>query len=219
MILEIPDGYTFSNKKDPHSYAYEKEGVLYIKGKLPYEQLMYNLSFSLKNKKRCYYCGKKLNSKNRTLYHRIPRVLGGITLPINLEVACKKCNEDKDNLKTSQYEALIELSSEAQKSKLISEYKNLNEIELEKRGTCIPACWISINHRSRIYADIDLDTSYKGKRYSKIKTFYKKYHHLPRPIVVSSNNVLLDGYLVLMFAKNKKIKKIPTIVLENVIVE
>ena len=89
----------------------------------------------------------------------------------------------------------------------------------EKKGTCIPACWTSIDFRSRIYADFDLDTSYKGKKYSRIKSFYKKYHHLPRPIIISSNNILLDGYLILMFAKNKGIKKVPIIVLENVIVE
>lgn len=219
MILEIPDGYTFSNKKDKNSYAYEKNGILYIKGNLPFEQLMYNLTYSSKNKKRCYYCNQKLNSQNRTLDHRIPIHLGGITLPINLEVSCKKCNEEKGALTVSQYENLREVTSETQKKKLVIEYTNLNELELEKSGSCIPNCWISMNYRSRIYADIDLDVSYKGKKYYKIKSFYKKYHYLPRPLVVSSNNVLLDGYLVLMFAKNKKIKKIPTIVLENVIVE
>ena len=219
MILEIPDGYKFSNWKDSNNYAYEKNGILYIKGDLPFEQLMYNLTYSLKNKKRCFYCNGKLNSQNRTLDHRIPRHLGGITLPINLEVCCKKCNEEKGALTVSQYEAVRELSSKTEKTKLISEYNNLNEIELEKKGTCLPACWTSVNFRSKIYADFDLDTFYKGKKYYKIKSFYKKYHYLPKPLIISSNNILLDGYLVLMFAKNKKIKKIPTIVLENVIVE
>lgn len=219
MILEIPDGYKFSNRKDPSSYAYEENGILYIKGNLSFEPLMYSLTYDLKNTKRCFYCNKKLNSQNRTLDHRVPRHLGGITLPINLEVCCKKCNEEKDTLTVSQYEAVRELTSKTEKKELISEYKNLNEIELEKKGTCIPACWTSIDFRSRIYADFDLDTSYKGKKYSRIKSFYKKYHHLPRPIIISSNNILLDGYLILMFAKNKGIKKVPIIVLENVIVE
>lgn len=219
MILEIPNKYRFYERKNPNSYAYEKNGTLYIKGNLSFEQLMYSLTYSLKNKRRCFYCNKKLNSKNRTLDHKFPRCLGGITLPINLEVCCKKCNEEKDSLTVSQFEEIREISSELQKKKLTLEYKHMNQIELEKRGLCIPSCWISIKNRSRIYADIDLDTSYKGKRYSKIKSFYKKYHYLPRPIIVSSNNILLDGYLILMFAKNKGIKKVPIIVLENVIVE
>ena len=62
MILEIPDGYKFSNRKDPNSYAYEKDGILYIKGNLSFEPLMYSLTYSLKNTKRCFYCNQKLNS-------------------------------------------------------------------------------------------------------------------------------------------------------------
>jgi len=58
--------------------------------------------------------------------------------------------------------------------------------------------------------------NYISKKYSKIETFYNAYQHLPYPIVVDRNNYLIDGFLVLMFAKNNNITRVPTIVLENV---
>lgn len=219
MILEIPEGYVYDPLKTNSNYAYEENGKLYIKGGVSFEQLMYNLTYKLKNKKRCFYCNQKLNSKNRTLDHRIPIHFGGITLPINLEVSCKRCNQEKGSLTTKQYEEYREISSVHQKKELYSEFIFQNERKLEEIGTCLPICWTTLENRARIFAEFDLDKSYKGKKYKKIKSFYKKYHYLPRPIVLSSNNVLLDGYLILMFAKNKQIKKIPVIVLDNVIVK
>ena len=56
----------------------------------------------------------------------------------------------------------------------------------------------------------------QGKRYNFISEFYEKYNHLPRPIVKSANNRLLDGFLVLLFAKENQIEQIPCIKIENV---
>ena len=47
--------------------------------------------------------------------------------------------------------------------------------------------------------------------------FIKKYGHIPKPVILSSNKVLLDGRNVYKSAQKLKIKKVPAIVLENVI--
>ena len=80
----------------------------------------------------------------------------------------------------------------------------------------IPEEWITSKKIDTILVTFLIGESYTGKRYSKIEKFYNEYGHLPYPIVVDRNNFLLDGFLVLIFAKNNNISNIPTIVLENV---
>ena len=56
----------------------------------------------------------------------------------------------------------------------------------------------------------------RGKKYHRIVEFWNQYHKLPRPIVLDRNNVLLDGYNIIIFARDFKIKTISAIKLENV---
>lgn len=221
MIIEIPKNYRFNKDKDPTNYAYEKKGNLIIVGRISFETLMYDLIKKINTNKRCFYCNCKLSKKSVTIDHKIPVSFGGITIPPNTVLACKSCNEQKSNLTSEQYLVLKNVINEKPESKkeTLNDLLNQNEIKLEKYGYSLPLSWITFQKRFRIMAEVYLgDDEYKGKRYKKIKAFYKKYHHLPRPIIISKNNVLLDGFLILMFAKNKGIKKVPVIVLENVIV-
>ena len=45
----------------------------------------------------CYYCGRKLNSKNRTYDHVIPVDKGGKNETSNLVCCCEYCNQVKKN--------------------------------------------------------------------------------------------------------------------------
>lgn len=69
-------------------------------------------------------------------------------------------------------------------------------------------------------SDIIFPSYYKfvyGKKFMKDINFIKKYGHVPKPVILSSNKVLLDGRNVYNSAKKLKLKKVPAIVLENVI--
>ena len=62
---------------------------------------------------------------------------------------------------------------------------------------------------------IKIFTEYKRSSKTSQK-LYTKYKKLPRPIIVDKNNQLLDGYSIVLFARDFKIKQIPVIKLENV---
>lgn len=221
MILEIPQGFTFrsDSNNSRNNYAYEKDGKLIIVGNVSFERLMYDLTYSLSDSEHCCYCGCELTPELRTLDHLYPKDFGGITLPINLLPCCKSCNEKKSNLTFEQYKQWSSLRSENSQKEFRINALEQNQKYQENNGFLLPEDWISSHKISRILAEIDLDHSYyKGKRYKKIKTFYKKTGYVPRPIILSSNNVLLDGFLILMYAKNFKITHLPAIILQNVIV-
>lgn len=86
----------------------------------------------------------------------------------------------------------------------------------KKKGYRLPKDWITSKEVDKILTPICVEQSYKEKKYSKIETFYREYEHLPYPIIVDKNGYLLDGFLVWLFAKNNDIKRVPTIILENV---
>ena len=222
MILEIPQGFTFTsdNHNPRNNCAYEKNGKLIITGNISFERLMYDLTYNLKDSEHCSYCGCKLTHKTRTLDHLYPKDFGGITLPINLLPCCKGCNQKKSNLTFEQYTQWTCLKCKNTQRQFRSDSLKQNKKYQENNGFLLPEDWISSHKISRIFADIDLGNSYyKGKRYKEVKTFYKKNHYVPRPIIISTNNILLDGFLILMYAKNFRISYIPAIILENVIVE
>ena len=174
---------------------------------------MYELTYALK-KKRCVYCGKKLKCTNSTLDHRYPRDTGGISITNNLFPCCSKCNSNKGNLTHEEYLNARDLSKRDKKEYIKKLYK-YREKTMKKIGFKLPKKWVTWEDINRInykktYPEL------RGKRYCKILEFYQKYKKLPRPIIVDKNNQLLDGYNIVLFARDFKIKQIPVIKLENV---
>ena len=53
-------------------------------------------------------------------------------------------------------------------------------------------------------------------KYKKINEYYTRCGKFPKPIIVDKNTVVLDGFTVVLYARNNRIKEIPAIVLENV---
>lgn len=58
-------------------------------------------------KRRCWYCGKKITAKNYSIDHRIPKARGGNDSKYNRVVACIPCNQDKGSLMIGEYRAVI----------------------------------------------------------------------------------------------------------------
>ena len=208
MIMELPEKFCTP-------YAKVKNGKLYIYRTMPYESLIYNLTYACK-KKRCIYCNKKIKrGKACTLDHRYPRDTGGVSITNNLFPCCPRCNSKKNNLTHEEFLKWRELSKKEAKE-YMAEIKEERENIFETTGFILPEEWVEYEERDKIICE-DNGQYVRGKRYNKVKEFYEKYHHFPRPAIVDRAGRLLDGYNTILFARDFDINYIPIIRLENVV--
>lgn len=214
MIIDLPRSFRFigGTHKD---YAEVKEGVLHLYGMVCFRKVMYNITFTIYGKKRCYYCGCIVRDKDITLDHMWAQDMGGPTISNNLVPCCKNCNSDKSNLSSIQYITYMKLNNSRKE-----EYRKIVAIqqELVKKGKAyeLPTEWVTYANVSKFIVRVELKRKYKGRKYDRIKAFYNAYGYLQKPVIVDKNHFLLDGYITLMFAKENGIERIPVIVLENV---
>lgn len=206
MIMELPERFKLP-------FAEVVNGELKIYRLERFEDMIYELTYAIR-KKRCVYCGKKLTRTNSTLDHRYPRDTGGISITNNLFPCCSKCNSNKSNLTHEEYLKAKDLSKKERK-RYTKEIFRYREKIMRKIGFKLPRKWVTFENINMVkYQKSEQDL--RGKKYHRIVEFYEKYHKLPRPIIVDKNNHLLDGYNIIVFAKDFKIQTIPVIKLENV---
>ena len=79
----------------------------------------------------------------------------------------------------------------------------------------LPKEWISRIPVSSLIITIDLPDTTTNK-YKKINEYYTRCGKFTKTIIVDKNNFVLDGFTVVLYARNNRIKEIPAIVLENV---
>lgn len=219
MIIDLPKSYY---RTDETGYAFVKveDGWLEIKGVWNFEKLMVELTYAKKGT-RCHYCHKELPPTKVTIDHLFPSDFGGITIPNNLEPACSKCNGTKSNLNEYEYRIWRSLGSPEERShfyhRTIKRKRSRKFNAQDKKGFDLPRRWITkIGRRNiRCYSKIDNKGS---KKYNKMMSFCKKYRKLPRPIIISSNNILLDGFTAFAVARELNFKVVPVIRLDNVVV-
>ncbi len=65
----------------------------------------------------CYYCKRKVNSKELTMDHKIPLSRGGSSDKINIVPACKECNNKKKYLLPWEWEEYLKTLKEKEKEK------------------------------------------------------------------------------------------------------
>lgn len=211
MIIELPQNKNFYRGQNKFTIS---NGILKISHLASWRTLIYCLAISIKGRT-CWYCGKKLKREEITLDHLYPQDLGGPTIPQNLVPACVKCNGRKGNLTEHQYWQWLS-APDKKKGMLHQKFLRINEARKLDNGFYLPKRWITNKKIENIIVNMDLTQEYRGRRYARIEAFYEETGKLPYPIIVDKKNFLLDGFLVLMFAKNNGIKQIPTIVLNNV---
>ena len=209
MIIELP-------KKFYSQFAICEENILYIRSLIGLENLMYDLTKALKRKK-CVYCGKKLNKSNYTLDHRYPRNTGGISITNNLFPCCDTCNSAKSNLTHSEYLSLLKVTT-IDRKKILKKINEHNQKIFKTIGFKLPKEWVIFESICKIRF-INPKKFTRGKKYRSIEQFYSLYKKLPRPIIVDKNYFLLEGYNLLLFAKDNGISEIPIIIMENVEVQ
>jgi 5-methylcytosine-specific restriction endonuclease McrA len=209
MNIKLPKKTKFRN-----SYAEIKNGILIIYNRKDYERVMHSITYAT-NPLVCAYCNEALTRKNGscTIDHIIPRAVGGISIPDNLTIACRACNSEKSDMTKEEYlyyKKLNEKSKINYRKKLSDKHK-----KILKSGLNLPDSYgiTTIDDVSKINF---LDTEEKGKAYDHVLAFYEKYQRLPKPIILDRNWNLLDGLNSLRVAKEKKLKKVPVIILDNV---
>lgn len=208
MIIELPEKFSYRQQDRV------VEGILKIPMGVDRQDFMYQLTLAVKGKK-CWYCGKTLRKKDITMDHLYPRDLGGPTISNNLAPTCAECNGEKSNLTEKQYMQLMKCSKQ-KREKLRERFLAQNEQYKIKTGYYLPKGWVCKKKITNVLLPWYVNEAYRSKKYEKIEAFYEQYGNLPYPIVVDKNNYLLDGFLILMFAKNNNILQVPTIILENV---
>lgn len=217
MFIDLKELEDFNYSMNSSAYAYVKDGMLYFKGNVSFEKVMIALAYH-KYGNKCWYCGQKFSKKaKRTIDHKYPVIYGGITILDNLVPCCSYCNEEKSNLTEQQYkEWKVLKSAEQEEFRYTCIGKNEKRRILE--GTILPKKWFE-RKASTILAPIDFEAIICGKKHDNAKRFYWKNRKLENPVIISRNGIVLDGFMSLWIAKELGVKKIPTIRLENVIVE
>ncbi len=206
MIIELP-------AKLPEGCWVENE-ILKVPRSVKWRELTRFITIE-NNGNSCWYCGKQLKDNEITMDHLYPQDLGGPTVPNNLVPCCKSCNGAKGNLTELQFKQLRK-ASKKKKGFIKDRFRANNETVRQMRGYFLPKKWISTYKCEEIIAIFNLEENLKSKSYRKIEMFYREYGKIPHPIIVDKNGFLLDGFSTIAFAKNNKIKAIPTIVISNV---
>ena len=190
-------------------------GTLFIYQLTRFEDLMYELTYELKGRNVCEYCGKTFLDEDMTLDHMIPQERGGPTITNNLVPSCKECNSKKSNMTAEQYIHYKGLR-ESEKKQYLQNFKLYVERMKENELLELQEDWISKKEVSEILVRFDFSQEYKKSKYRKVEKFYKEYGHLPKPILVDRKGFLLDGFISLMFAKDNNLRNLSVMVLENV---
>lgn len=215
MIIELPEKLYETREQ---SNIRIEDNTLYLSQKVSFVKTMIQLTYELRGSC-CQYCGTKLKKDEITWDHMYPQNFGGPTITNNLVPACFACNAEKSNMTVEEYQAFLKVKREGTEFKIKRYTKKLLEKQeqLKQKGIFnLPEDWVILCDVEDI-DDSDNEVAY-GKRYQKAADYYEKYGYFQGPIVVDQNGYLLDGYTRLLLAKNNKIKQIPTIVLENVVI-
>ena len=219
MIIDLPKSY-YRTDETGHSFVRVEDGLLEIKGTWNFEKLMVELTYAKKGTK-CHYCNKELFPNKMTIDHLFPSDFGGITIPNNLEPACSKCNGTKSNMNEYEYRIWRSLGDSEEKNRFyhrIIRRKKARKFNVnDKKGFDLPRSWITKMSRKsiRCYSRID---NKGGKKFRKMMNFCKRYRKLPRPIIISRNDILLDGFTAFAVAKELGFRVVPVIKLDNVVV-
>lgn len=215
MKIQLPKTFEYH---DGSTHAVVHSGVLEMTP-IEFEKTMYQLTYQLKGKVRCAYCHKVLDDSKITLDHVFPRDYGGVSIPNNLKPCCKKCNVAKNNLLPWQYRSVQRLpKKEGLKRQELYQYENLQE--RKRKGILIPQEWYEMRENYSVFALITSERPFKeSRKYQRVLEMYETYGRICKPIVISQNRFVLDGFATLLVAKNLGLKMpLPFITLENVIV-
>lgn len=219
MIIELPNQYERIESK--YNYVRVRNGVLELRGNFNFNKLMIKFAYLLKGNDWCYYCNRQIQPHKITIDHEHPINFGGVTITNNLKPACQPCNSRKSNMNQYEFNIWRTLeSTEKRKSfykKTIAKKRKRKNNPKLKKGFDLPKKWVSFEELSKIEKVTKVDNT-GSESFKRMLIFARRYQKLPRPLVISSNQILLDGETAYAVAKAMQFKEVPVIMLENVIV-
>ena len=215
MIIDLPQSFSYA--ENARNKAYVEDNKLIIVGHVNFEALMYQITYATKDASKCYYCGETLKDspKTRSLDHMYPKKWGGISIPCNLVPACNVCNTKKDKLTETQYICWRDVRRRS-KRRLLKLYTQKNKTN-SYLGKIMPKEWMVEMPLKDISEGLCVCGNL-GPGYSEVCAFFSKHHHYLRPVVMSSNGIILDGKDIARHAMAHNVDRIPAIIFENVIV-
>lgn len=228
MKLLLPN-YDF---KFEDGLAEIKNGNLYIYKPGAFKEVMYRLTYMIFGRDKCYFCNKKLrtsmldmdNTKffsQITLDHLVPQEFGGPTITNNLRPACSQCNSTKGNMYPDEFAKYRSFGGKYDKSAKEAKRafrEKLEEMQEKRRKGDIESLskeWFTEDVIRNIYVSFWI-TEPLGAMYKKQKEFYLKYQRLQKPVIISKNHFLLDGFNTVLLAKYNPEAKMEVIMLDNV---
>lgn len=215
MIIDLSEKFIMYDERGRNKLAWAEDGILKLRVEASFRKAMYELTYELKGRNVCEYCGKTFLDEDMTLDHMIPQERGGPTITNNLVPSCRECNSKKSNMTAEQYIKYKNLSG-TEKKKYFESFKEYVKCMKKNDLLELPDDWISKKEVSEILVRFDFSQEYKKSKYRKVEKFYKEYGHLPKPILVDRKGFLLDGFISLMFAKDNNLRNLSVMVLENV---
>ena len=220
VIAELPKHFFY---QDDYSCEYVKNGMLYIEKMSSYRAVMYGVTYGIYEEPRCYYCGKLLDVRDTTLDHLYPVTMGGISIPNNLRISCKACNNWKDHLTEQQFMELKKIKDPLkQKEFFIKVYAQQEQIR-RQRGFVLPSDYYqyippnsiqSIAIKGVSQSDVE---DRKGKYRQRVYSLFEQTGQFLNPVVVDANYCMLNGRMVYDCVMEHHALWIPTVILENVI--
>ena len=211
MFIDLPASYYYKDSTGRNLAWIRNSTLEVMNGSVSFNDLMYAMTYRLKGKERCSYCGKLLKNGNRTLDHIIPRDLGAPTITNNLTPSCSNCNSTKNNMMPWEYEEYLMLGR-AEKQIFLREVNIRHEQIKFCSGFKLPYGWVD----TAFTEDIEIPRIPSHINLQTVSEFYEKYGNLRKPVVIDQKGILIDGLRVLLFTEKMRIKRIPVIVLENV---
>ena len=215
MIIELPRSFIMNSPINTKG-AFVENGMLKIGKEQSFRKVMTEITYQIKGRNRCCYCGKIIPEEEMTIDHMYPQAFGGPTITNNMLPSCKKCNNEKGDLNPSQYKAYLKAKEKGEINKFRAEIQKYRKFMRELVDFDIPQEWLSEEEISKLIVMLDLEDNYKGQMYNKISRYYEKNHHFQKPVIIGKNDFVFDGFLATMYAKNVGLKRVPVIRMDNV---
>lgn len=214
LNLEGLEKFSYSVDSGNTGRSWIEDGKLKVKGNVSFEKLMFTMAYN-KYCNTCYYCGVNLTKEKKTIDHKVPIIFGGVSILENIVPCCKHCNEEKSNLTDIQYKQYLNIEDQENRRRFKLKCIGKNEREHLERGSILPVEWFE-KKKNRIFIDVDFDQNVKGAKYIALEELYLKHGIIGKPVIISSEGIIIDGFITVWLCKNENVKTIPVIKLENV---
>ena len=196
MIIELPREFCMEGPNCKKS-AFVDNGILKIRWDVSFRKAMTELTYQMKGRGRCCYCKELIPEDEITIDHMYPQEFGGPTITNNMLPSCKKCNNEKGNLNTSQYKAYLKAKKLGRVEGFRKEIKKYQDYTRQFNDFNIPIEWLTEKRIYQLIVVFNMQENYKGKNKQLNQRKTKKEHQKQK----------IDTVFLTAFVYNELIKQ------------